>query len=295
MAFLILTLAIGTTHHITNPSVFSVDGHRYEVVVSELPPTTCSDGSERLHMWSPGSEERSLFHTFTLSCSSRLEPRERQFRATVCHPFSGHNGKMPAQWAIEKWVEHYLRLGFSHVYWYVYKPEQIVDVANVTWLVAPWLKSTPLHYGGQLTAMQHCLAINKEAGTQWTLYADVDEYLVATKEYSRTSYDIIDLIDREDVSCFDFGEYRISDFMSSLSGNNTSAMVSRITFDAKATKRGSRNGPKGHRKSLVHNKYIKGLNIHSCTPSKFCIHHFRLDEFSLLHVRNLIPYTAIHG
>ena len=206
---------------------------------------------------------------------------------------------MPDKTAIQQWVKYYLGHGFQHVYWYLHTSSLAIDVKGVTWFVFPWLKGTLLHYGGQLTAMQHCLMWNKESKTKWTLFADVDEYLVVTNLFRQRTINLIreiallSPINDERLAGFDFGEYRIHDFMERLSGSNNDTITDRIVFDKNRVNRGVEISSRGRRKSLVRNERTRGVNIHHITPvnKSLLIHHFDPRKVALLHLQGLINYS----
>ena len=300
---------ISTEHsniiYVSNPSIFNINKQRNEVFLTNSTPTKCSDGSPVVRTWVPqDKEERNKpFHTHNSLCASHFTSNAlitvRHF-ATVCHPFSGHRRNRPPRWAVEKWVEHYLSHGFSHVYWYVHDDRvAIPNIKNITWFVLPWLKNTKMHFGGQLTAIQHCLYWNKQQKTTWTLFADADEYMVATAKYKDPSIDLVHLSTKTTATntfaAVDFGEYRIKDFMEKLMGSNNDQTVTRIIFDANNTSRGKLLRHMGRRKTLANANRVIGCNIHYCTPtnkSSFILHHDPRD-FALLHIRSMFRYNSI--
>jgi len=207
---------------------------------------------------------------------------------------------MPATWAVKRWVEHYLERGFDHIYWYIHHRKLAIStIKHVTWFVAPWLQNTTLHLGGQLTAIQHCLAWNKQHGSKWTLFADVDEYLVATGTYVDAAPNLVRAAThvaqvRHNIAGVDFGGYFVSDFMQALRGTENDPIVTRVKINVSDTTRGAPIDWMGHRKSLVAPQHILGCNIHSCRPSKrYVIHHYDPRDFSLLHIRGFVPFVQV--
>jgi len=240
-----------TVVYIENPAVFSLDGQRRELHVTGRTPTTCSDQSRVVRDWTVGNGKHNRHvRTHTLTCASGMAEAhdETSYHATVCHPMIGHMGNKPARWAVERWVEHYLNHGFDHVFLYVYDElAAAADVANTTWFVAPWLEHMNMHQGGQEAAVQHCLHWNKQSNNTWTLFADIDEYVVATQMHTRRGTDLVRMAthsvgNTRHLAGVDFGEYRITDFMHRLDGTNDDQMVARIRFNPNATRRGEQSG-----------------------------------------------------
>ena len=289
---------------IGNPSVFSLKKIRHEVhVANKDSPHKCSDGSIALRMYTPGVEERhEELETRILKCNSNfsLNSEPPLYTASVCHPFSGHLQNMPTVASIEQWVKYYLERGFQRVYWYVYDKKDIPkQIDGITWFVMPWLKNTSLHYGGQLTAMQHCLLWNKERKTKWTLYADVDEFLAVTKLYRQPKINLLEMAlhlspseDTDKIAGYDFGEYRIRDFQDKLTGHENMTLMNRVNFDVNNIERSKNQAHLGHRKSLVRNEFVRTLNIHQISVVKddLFVYHFHPWVMSLLHLRGLVLF-----
>ncbi len=290
--------------YIRNPAVFSSNGQRLEIHVARAGPTACSDRSGIVRNWTVGhGQHNSIVRTYTLTCASSMPnaPPRQPHHATVCHPVTGHKGNRPARWAVEKWVQHYLNHGFNHVFFYVYDAAAAEDgIKNTTWFVAPWLEHMHMHEGGQEAAVQHCLHWNRRHNNTWTLYADLDEYMVATQASAQPGTDLVRMAthgvgDPRHLAGVDFGEYRITDFMRRLDGTNDDPMATRIRFNKSATRRGAQLGSRGHRKPLVQNVHIKSCNIHHCLPDNGSgvIYHHPLRNFALLHVRNLLRFVPL--
>ena len=301
----------GTAKTITinNPSIFSIQGFRHEVfVVKKTYPQKCFDNStasvQNLQTNTKTFKEKYL-ETRVQKCSTKTPSilQRPWYSATVCHAFSGHRKNMPTKSTVQQWVKYYLDRGFQHVYWYIYEEKHALnEIDGVTWFVAPWLKNTQLHWGGQLFAMHHCLLWNKQEKTEWTLYADVDEFLAVTRLYQQPKINLVEtalrlspVSDKKKIAAFDFGEYRIWDFMKKLSENKNISLMERITFDMNKLDRGITHGYAGHRKNLVRNQFISKLAVHACQKinNSLITYHFHPWVMSLIHLRNLISFRKI--
>ena len=164
--------------------------HLYEISVEPINSIhhLCSDGSTPSWLWSTGEERSSLYRTFLRGCKKNASllggpgprPRPSSLRATVCHPFVKpfKNAVHYPKLTYSRWVNYYLDRGFQHVYFYVHSAEYAyADIPSTTWFVVPWIQAKGLHYGGQLTAINHCLYWNKVQRTGWTFFGDVDEFM----------------------------------------------------------------------------------------------------------------------
>jgi len=303
-----------------NNASFGVDGYRHEIEVycnlnekakGSPPRKWCSDGSEVVEDLTVGAAERGgPLQTHLRKCASQTEilnSTRPKYNAVVCHPFMrAHSGPLrwdrhlmfPETWAIQRWVEHYTARGFDQVFIYLHDYRLVQHaVKNVTWIIAPWLEDTRLHYGGQLTAIHHCLYYNKGMGTKWVLFADVDEYVVITDTYATNEDNLIQasqtMSNATDVAAYDYGHYPITE---PLMGSNTMPMVQRIFFRSKMSKDGEPISNKGHRKQLVNVAKVKVVGVHSLpkfieSQKSEKVYHFHPKNMSLLHVRKLIPYT----
>ena len=101
-------------------------------------------------------------------------------------PRAPPRGAAAAESVVRRWVDYYLSRGFDRVCFYVHDQSLIYDgIEGTTWFVLDWLRDKGVHYGGQITAINHCLYWHKERGTSYVLFGDVDEYVVETPRPAR--------------------------------------------------------------------------------------------------------------
>ena len=267
----------------------------------------CHDGSTPKWIWfTPEERPKARFRTYIKACPGQSPPAHARqlpppYRATVCHPFLRPMAKYPlySEEVVQQWVEHYLHRGFQHVYFYVHNESEIYrDVSHVTWFVVPWIEGKGLHWGGQITASNHCLYWNKMAGTEWTLFADVDEFLVVTQRYKQARSNLVDAavqLAGARVAAFDFGEYRIrhnllppqaKDFVMRLDFNASNVTTKRQKGNVSA--KWQKGGKRGRRKTLARPAYIYANNIHASLANTYPVYHFDNADMALLHARNIL-------
>ena len=100
--------------------------------------------------------------------------------------------RRPPESVVRQWVDYYLSRGFDRVCFYVHDQSLVYDgIEGTTWFVLDWLRDKGVHYGGQVTAINHCLYWHKERGTSYVLFGDVDEYLVETPRPARV-HDLVE-------------------------------------------------------------------------------------------------------
>lgn len=195
--------------------------------------------------------------------------------------------------------------GFDQVFIYLHDRRLIRHVKNVTWVLIPWLENTPMHYGGQHTAVQHCLYHNKEVGTRWVLFADVDEYVVVTKTYATATNLVrasMAISNKTTVAAYDYGQYIIR---SALQGSNDLPMAERILFNSSQSAKGEGFSHFGHRKQLINVRRVTIEGVHSIIRfagrshnvgrmgANRNVHHFHPTAMASLHVKmGQIPYTV---
>jgi len=160
--------------------------------------------------------------------------------------------------------------------------------------------------GFDSVARQHAVALrrNKEVGTQWVLFADVDEYVVVTKTYATATNLVrasMALSNKTAVAAYDYGQYVIQ---RALQGSNDLPMAERILFNSSQSAKGEAFGHFGHRKQLVNVRRVTIEGIHSIirfagathnvgrAGANRNVHHFHPTAMASLHVRGKqIPYT----
>ena len=300
------------TIFVNKTSVFQVGDETYELSVSSQAQGesgTCSDGStvtktlcrDRLLEERPRKHPQMQkdWHTYIKRCSSkrtaeRVLPVPAPYRATVCHPFlrASPDMELYSKAAVEQWVDHYTQRGFQDVYFYVHaESDAYPTIPHTTWFVMPWIVDMGLHYGGQLTAIHHCLYWNKMHGATWTLFGDVDEFVVVTESYTQRSNLIKSALQlsghesnpesRNTLAGFDFGEYSLgrADNFLNVGGKD---FVENLQFDPAVTYLGKHAGYKGHRKTLLHPSKVACSNVHETDGN---IIHMDLSVMSILHAR----------
>merc|ERR1711871_1817524 len=96
------------------------------------------------------------------------------------------------------------------------------------------IQAKGLHYGGQLTAINHCLYWNKVQRTGWTFFGDVDEFMAVTDSHT-LSVDLIKTIlgfagtpdHQRRVAAFAFHEYNVD----SIDPDTSLSWHERLRFD----------------------------------------------------------------
>ena len=273
-------------------SAFAVGAHTYEVSLLQG-EAVCRDGSApRWHFGDFESDERPQqgWRTHVMRCGAAppAPAPKKAWKAAVCHPFlEPHPGaRRPPESVVRRWVDYYLSRGFDRVCFYVHDRSLIYDgIEGTTWFVLDWLRDKGVHYGGQVTAINHCLYWHKERGTSYVLFGDVDEYVVETPRPARV-HDLVEYAlaasgaDARRVASFDFGEYRVT----SLAAHGT--FVERLRFNATDETAGYRTGWMGHRKTLARVNGVVAAGIHGVTNERGLeTHHFPPREMAILHAR----------
>ena len=273
-------------------SAFAVGPHTYEVSLLQG-EAACRDGSApRWHFgdfeWDERPQRGWRTHVMRCGAAPPAPAPEKAWRAAVCHPFlEPHPGaRRPPESVVRRWVDYYLSRGFDRVCFYVHDQSLIYDgIEGTTWFVLDWLRDKGVHYGGQVTAINHCLYWNKERGTSYVLFGDVDEYVVETPRPARV-HDLVEYAlaasgaDARRVASFDFGEYRVT----SLAAHGT--FVERLRFNATDETAGNQTGWKGHRKTLARVDGVVAAGIHAVTNERGLeTYHFPPREMAVLHAR----------
>ena len=80
---------------------------------------------------------------------------------------------------IAYFVRYYLARGFGEVTLYTWDHALAFDIPGAHWIVVPFVKKTEpvMNRHQQIWVQWHCLHLHKQAGTQWVLSLDLDEFV----------------------------------------------------------------------------------------------------------------------
>lgn len=250
--------------------------------------------------------------------------------AVVCAPvfrtgksrFNNHPDdilSLPPTDVVRVWVEHYIAAGFQWVYAYVHDPahaDPYKHIPNLSFFVIPWAEELGAFEGGQIYSMEHCLWTNRVHGTQWALFADVDEFLVDSNDrfHSEKLVDrILARVDNDErVHSFSFGNFVVerestsssARVMSVRSDDTPKSFLSRQPFPKMPTYGEETTCWEGHRKQLVSTQRACKINIHcsiwdpclkrpledkstSSSDGHLRVVDFKTSEFAMWHLRGL--------
>ena len=170
------------------PATFVV---QCELRAGHLPPDALNDAPQWWTKWT----NPQLKHQAQQLRGGNTKPAAHTWSATVCQPtlrstgdhlYSDYSNYLfPPRKMVRNWAEHYLARGFQQIFIYVQSlKDAYLDIPGVTWFEIPWAEEDELgmYEGGHFWVIQHCLYHNKALGTDWTLFADVDEFLFEVKD-----------------------------------------------------------------------------------------------------------------